>query len=102
MRRTYHRVKLPLGAYQMIELFSEDLGEQFTAGGLAPRTLRAAITSPFHDQEQFKNLSVTLLMSELAQRRLIHALKVNLHPDSPSASRYAYDVGFIDYAEIDT
>lgn len=68
--------KLALGAYQSATFESGDLGEQFTDGGKAPRTMVVQFTTAMDDP--FVNRTVTALLSEQAQRDIIKLLQVNL------------------------
>lgn len=68
---------LHLGAYQTLELIQEDLGEQFTRSGDEPHTLIARVTSAI--DEKFVNCTVTILLTEEAQRDIISAFQRNLH-----------------------
>lgn len=65
-----------LGAYQSLRLFPEDLGDQFTKSCTQPRTLRAVLTTAM--DEPFINRSVTVLLTEDAQRSIVDALTTNL------------------------
>ena len=69
--------KLHLGAYQMLTLHSEDLGDQYTESGSKPRTLIVQLTTAI--DEAFINRTVTALLTEDAQRSIIRALNANLN-----------------------
>jgi len=75
MKRAFQTVRLPLGAYQFIDLLAVDLGDQFTKSGTEPRTLSAVITSP---GPNFKNQVISLHLTEKAQREIIEILQANL------------------------
>ena len=68
--------KLHLGAYQMLELESGDLGDQYTHSGTAPRTMVVRLTTAM--DEPFVNRTVTALLTEEAQRNIIEKLQANL------------------------
>lgn len=78
-RRAFRLLKLPLGAYQTAKFIAADLGEQFTKSGDDPNTLVLELTTAM--DEQFKNRTVTALLSEDAQRHLIAVLQANLDND---------------------
>jgi hypothetical protein len=68
---------IPLGAYQMLEVIPHDLGDQYTKSGSEPNTCVVVLTTAM--DEPFVNRSVTALLSEEAQRDIIHALTENLN-----------------------
>ncbi|HWI69515.1 MAG TPA: hypothetical protein VNS88_14270 [Nitrospiraceae bacterium] len=68
--------KLHLGAYQTLDLQSHDLGEQYTEGGTARRTMVVKLTTAM--DEHFVNRTVTALLTEQAQRDIIEKLQANL------------------------
>lgn len=70
-------MRVALGAFQFLDIERTDLGEQFTESGDEPNTLICTVTSPF--DEHFKNTTVTLLLSEKAQRTIIETLQHNLN-----------------------
>lgn len=69
-----------LGAYQFLEVEQADLGPQYTEGGEEPQTLIIQLTTPM--DEEFVNKTVTALMTEAAQRKVITVFRANLtgHP----------------------
>jgi hypothetical protein len=69
--------KISLGAYQTFDLIPKDLGDQFTNSGTEPNTCVVVLTTAM--DENFVNKSVTALLSEEAQRRIIKILADNLH-----------------------
>jgi hypothetical protein len=68
--------KLHIGAYQTMTFESCDLGEQYTEGGLEPRTVVVRLTTAM--DENFVNRTVTALLTERAQRDIIAKLEANL------------------------
>lgn len=82
MDRAFQTMKLPLGAYQYIDLLANNLGDQFTNSGKEPRTVSAVIESP---GPGFKKQVIALHLTEQAQRHLIAALQANLDDDKRRA-----------------
>lgn len=83
MRRAFKWIRLPLGAYQFVNLTAEDLGDQFTNSGKAPRTVVLSLSTAM--DEQFVQKTVTALLTEEAQRHLIAVLEANLDDDKNRA-----------------
>lgn len=77
--RAFKRARLMLGAYQVAEIepYADPSG-QYTEGGDAPQAITLKMTSAM--DEPFVNRTVTLILTERAQRDLIATLEANLHP----------------------
>ena len=84
IKRAFKLLKLPLGAYQTVKFHAADLGDQFTMSGDEPRTLVIELTTAM--DEEFRNRTVTALLTEKAQRHLIAALEANLTDDAARAA----------------
>src|SRR3954447_17655781 len=97
MERSFQAVRLPLGAYQFLDLLAVDLGDQFTESGKEPRTLSAAITSPGPD---FKNQVISLHLTEKAQRAIIAILEANLS-DNINQARNLIERSHPEYGRIE-
>lgn len=69
-----------LAAYQRIDADSQDLGEQYTEGGSAPRTLVVRLTTAM--DEPFVNKTVTALLTEKDQRAIIDMMQRNLNGEN--------------------
>lgn len=68
--------RVHLGAYQTLVLEDGPNHEQWTCSGDAPRTLTGVLTTAM--DEPFVNRSVTVILTEEAQRELIAVLQNNL------------------------
>lgn len=97
MKRAFEVVKLPLGAYQFLDLLAIDLDEQFTESGKEPRTLIAKVTSPGPD---FENQVVALYLTEKAQREIIAILEANLN-DNINQARNLIERSHPEYGGIE-
>lgn len=75
-KRSFNKLRLPLGAYQHLTLIPTDLGEQFSNSGDEPLVLAGDITTAI--DEIFVNRSVSLILTEKAQRDIIKLLSYNL------------------------
>lgn len=69
-------ITIDLGAYQKLHIYHQDLGEQFTKSGDESNTAIVIITTAM--DESFSNRSLTILLTEDAQRSIISALMGNL------------------------
>jgi hypothetical protein len=89
-------IKIPLGAYQRAEVVAADLGDQFTESGQAPRSALVTLVG----NESFQIKTVTLALSERAQRDLILALEANLGPESERTANALEYFEQLPYAEV--
>ena len=96
-KRAFRALKLPLGSYQTVKFIGTDLGDQFTLSGDEPRTLVMELTTAM--DEEFRNRTVTALLTEKAQRHLIAVFEANLADDARRA-RELIDIFHSEYGEF--
>jgi hypothetical protein len=75
-KRSFSKLRLPLGSYQHLTLIPTDLGEQFSKSGNEPLVLAGNLATAI--DEAFINRIVSLILTEEAQRDIIQILTYNL------------------------